>query len=102
MSEASSGAGGTRPVTIDQLTALNEEIVALVRAGAPLERGLLNAGEDLPGRLGAVTKVLASRLERGEDLSSALEAEKGAIRRSIGRSSRRGAGRATWRRPSRG
>ena len=79
MSESSSEAAGARPVTIDQLTALNEEIVALVRAGSPLERGLVNAGEDLPGRLGAVTKVLANRLGRGEDLSSALEAEKNTI-----------------------
>lgn len=79
MSESSSEAGSARPVTVEQLTALNEEIVALVRAGAPLERGLINAGEDLPGRLGAVTKILSNRLRRGEALSSALEAEKDAI-----------------------
>ncbi|MDR3622205.1 MAG: type II secretion system F family protein [Paludisphaera borealis] len=79
MSEASSAGSGARPVTIDQLIALNEEIVALVRSGSPLERGLVKAGEDLPGRLGAVTKILADRMGRGEDLVSALEAEKAAI-----------------------
>ena len=37
---------GPRPsgsITIDQLLALNAEIAALVRAGVPLERGLLVA-----------------------------------------------------------
>ncbi len=79
MSEGNTAAGGARPVTIDQLTALNDEIVALVRAGSPLERGLINAGEDLPGRLGSVAQVLAKRMGRGEDLGSALEAEKQAV-----------------------
>jgi type II secretory pathway component PulF len=79
MSEASSVGSGARPVTIDQLIALNEEIVALVRSGSPLERGLVKAGEDLPGRLGEVTRVLADRMGRGEDLVSALEAQKNTI-----------------------
>jgi len=79
MSEASSEPGVARPVTIDQLIALNEEIVALVRSGSPLERGLVQAGDDLPGRLGSAAKVLGERMARGEDLVSALEAEKDSI-----------------------
>jgi type II secretory pathway component PulF len=79
MSDASSAGSGARPVTVDQLIALNDEIVALVRAGTPLERGLVTAGEDLSGRLGEIAKVLAKRLERGEDLVSALEAEKTSV-----------------------
>ena len=53
MSRAESGSAG-RPVsiTIDQLLALNAEIAALVRAGVPLERGLVVAGRDLRGPAG--------------------------------------------------
>jgi general secretion pathway protein F len=67
------------PITIDQLLALNEEIAALVRAGVPLERGLLMAGWDLRGRLGRIAGALGERLSRGESLVEALEAEREAI-----------------------
>ena len=63
------------PITIEQLLALNQEIVALVRAGVPLERGLLLAARDLRGRLGAVAGALGRRLSRGESLADALEGE---------------------------
>jgi type II secretory pathway component PulF len=63
------------PITIEQLLALNQEIVALVRAGVPLERGLLVAARDLHGRLGRITSALGSRLSRGESLTQAMEAE---------------------------
>ena len=75
----SQGKLGPKPpgsITIEQLLALNEEIRALVRAGVPLERGLLVAGRDLRGRLGRITSVLAGRLSRGESLVEALESEK--------------------------
>jgi general secretion pathway protein F len=67
------------PITLDQLLALNEEIAALVRAGLPLSRGLLEVGSDVRGRLGRIAGVLGRRLNRGEGLAEALEAEKGAI-----------------------
>ena len=73
---------GHRPVDslgIEQLIALNEEIAALARCGFPLGRGLLDAGNDLPGRLGRVSKSLGERLSRGESLGQALEAENRAI-----------------------
>jgi general secretion pathway protein F len=60
---------------LDQLLALNEEIAALVRAGVPLDRGLLEAGSDVRGRLGRIAGVLGRRLNRGEGLAEALEAE---------------------------
>ena len=63
------------PITIDQLLALNQEIVALVRAGVPLERGLLVAAHDLRGRLGRIAAALGNRLSRGESLVEALDAE---------------------------
>jgi type II secretory pathway component PulF len=66
-------------ITIDELAALNDEIAALVRAGVPLERGLLRAGSDLSGGLKRITQALGSRLSRGESLPEALEAEKSTI-----------------------
>lgn len=57
---------------IDDLIALNAEIAALVRAGVPLERGLLGLGTDVPGRLGAIARELGTRMERGASLDEAL------------------------------
>jgi general secretion pathway protein F len=56
------------PITLDQLTALNDEIAALVRAGVPLETNLAEIGEDLPGTLGKITTLLAQRAGQGESL----------------------------------
>jgi len=62
-------------ITIDELIALNEEIAALVRAGVPLETGLVGFGSDVKGRLGRLAEALGGRLERGQSLPEALEAE---------------------------
>ncbi len=59
-------------VTLEQLTALNDEIAALVRAGVPLERGLADLGRDMPGRLGRLATMLAERTARGESLGDVL------------------------------
>ena len=59
-------------ISLEQLIALNDEISALSRAGMPLERGLLDVGSDLPGRLGAITKAIGARMSQGESLSQAL------------------------------
>lgn len=74
---ASAGAGGH--ISLDQLIALNDEIAALVRAGVPLERGLVEVGTDFPGRLGDVMQRLGSRLGAGESLPQALTAEGGSL-----------------------
>jgi type II secretory pathway component PulF len=66
-------------ITIDQLLALNEEIAALVRAGVPLERGLVVAGRDLRGKLGRIAVALSKRLSQGESLPEALEGEERSI-----------------------
>lgn len=51
--EDGGGGGGARgDLSLDDLAALNDEIVALVRAGLPLEPGLTGARRDLRGRLG--------------------------------------------------
>ena len=44
MAEGEPGAGGAGRISIDELAALNDEIAALVRAGVPLDRGLLARG----------------------------------------------------------
>jgi type II secretory pathway component PulF len=78
----SQGEGGPKPpgaITIDQLLALNAEIAALVRAGVPLERGLVVAGREVRGRLGRIATALSARLSRGESLPEALEHERQAI-----------------------
>jgi general secretion pathway protein F len=79
MSEGDLRAKAPGSITIEQLLALNEEIRALVRAGVPLERGLLLAARELRGRLGRITGALAGRLDRGESLVEALESEKGVL-----------------------
>ncbi len=68
MGDGEQGVRPPGPITLDQLLALNEEIAALVRAGVPLDRGLLDAGGDVRGRLGRIAGVLARRLNRGEEL----------------------------------
>lgn len=76
MAGVEKGPGKAGPITIDELAALNNEIMALVRAGVPLDRGLLQASGDLPGGLGRITRALGERLKRGETLAEALEAER--------------------------
>jgi type II secretory pathway component PulF len=79
MSEGELHARPAGSITLDQLLALNEEIAALVRAGLPLGRGLVDAGHDVRGRLGRIAGVLGKRMNRGESLAEALEAEKSSI-----------------------
>ena len=79
MAEGEREAGKAGAISVDELAALNEEIAALVRAGVPLDRGLLRAGGELPGGLQRITQALGERLNRGESLSQALEAEKASI-----------------------
>ena len=61
-------------ITLDQLTALNQEIAALARAGIPLDQGLLHLGRDMPGRLGRLASEVGERLESGQPLGEALRA----------------------------
>jgi general secretion pathway protein F len=79
MSQGELGSRPPGPISIEQLLALNEEIAALVRAGIPLDRGLLEAGRDVRGRLGRIAGALGRRLGRGESLVEALHAEERAI-----------------------
>lgn len=75
---------GSQPlsaISLDELIALNDEIAALVRAGIPLDRGLLDLAPDLPDRLGQIMAALGERTARGESLSEAILAEQGHLPR---------------------
>lgn len=71
----------TRSITLDELAALNDEIVALVRAGVPLEHGLRALGNDIPGRLGQFAESLGRRLESGASLADTLDDSDGGFPR---------------------
>ncbi|WP_435016119.1 type II secretion system F family protein [Tundrisphaera sp. TA3] len=66
-------------VSLEHLIALNDEIAALIRAGIPLERGLVEAGGDVGGRLGALERAIGERAGRGEALPEALAAAGGGM-----------------------
>ena len=69
---------------LTQLVALSDELEALVRAGIPVERGLVAAAGDYGGRLGRAMRDLAGRLEAGESLPRALGAAGPAFPRVFG------------------
>ena len=81
MENRAEGEARGRPIGLDDLIALNDEIVALTRTGIPLERGLLAIGTDLPGRLKGIATVLGHRMSQGESLAVALENSGGNIPR---------------------
>src|SRR5262245_23436798 len=62
-----------RPITLEQLAALSDEIAALARAGVPLDRGLRELARDLPGRLGKLAGAMGTRLEEGRPLDGVVE-----------------------------
>lgn len=68
-------AASLKPVTLEQLVALNDEIAGLVRAGVPLELGLSGLAAGAGGPLGRVSAELARRMQTGESLAEALRAE---------------------------
>ncbi|MFM7073893.1 MAG: type II secretion system F family protein [Planctomycetota bacterium] len=62
-----------RGLTLDEFTAINEELSALTRLGVPLDSGLAGLSRDLPGRLGEAAGEIARRLGEGESLERILE-----------------------------
>jgi type II secretory pathway component PulF len=64
----------------DDLTALNEQIAAMARAGLPLDQGLQELAQEMGrGRLRAATETLASDLRAGHSLPDALARQSGRI-----------------------
>jgi len=70
-----SSQSGGRPLHVDQLVALNDEIAALVRAGVPLELGMREFGQSASRRLQEVSFRLSERMEAGASLERALAEE---------------------------
>lgn len=64
-------------MTTEQLVWINDELLACVQAGIPLDRGLQFASRDLSGQLRTITRELGDRLERGETLEEALRSQAG-------------------------
>ena len=60
-------------ISLDELMVLNNEIIALVRAGVPLDRGLIKLGDDLPGRLGQIARGAGQRIKQGQSLGESLD-----------------------------
>ena len=69
------GEGVSRAITLDQWIALNDEMAALVRAGIPLDRGLISASKELRGAAGGLAKRLGQRISEGRSLQDALADE---------------------------
>jgi type II secretory pathway component PulF len=63
--EKSSVFGG---VALTDLIALTDEMAALVRAGIPLEEGLMHVARDLARRPGKMAQQLGQRMQAGESL----------------------------------
>ncbi len=69
-------------VTLEQLIALNREISALSAAGVPLSEGLVRVANDFSGPTSELSRRLAERIESGESLGAALDAEGKALPKS--------------------
>lgn len=67
-----------QPLTLEQLAALCDEIAALARAGVPLDRGLSEFAEEMPGRISRLAGELGSKIASGAPIS-ALVAERSDI-----------------------
>ena len=66
-------------LTLDDLSALCDEIAALMRAGVPLETALGQRAGDLPLRLSWVAGDLSARLSAGQSLEEALRSDANAF-----------------------
>lgn len=67
-------------MTADELTALNEQIAAMARAGLPLDKGLAGLADEMGrGRLAIVTRQIAEDLRAGFPLPDALARRKGHV-----------------------
>lgn len=60
-------------VSLQELIALNDEILALVRAKLPLPKSLRIVGRDVPGKVGGLLDAIGEDMENGLSLEQALE-----------------------------
>ena len=71
----------SKPLDLQELALLNQEIAALVRAGVPLESGLAMAGSSGSGAQEVLMLRLAQRLREGQSFAEALHSEGGELPR---------------------
>lgn len=71
----------SKPLTLQELALLNQEIAALVRAGVPLESSLAMAGQSGSGAQEVLMLRLAQRLREGQSFAEALHSEGGELPR---------------------
>ncbi len=61
-----------RLMQLQDLIALNDEILALSRAGVPLAQGLVDVGSELPRRFGQIAESVGRRMKKGQTLEAAI------------------------------
>lgn len=88
----------SKPLSLQELALLNQEIAALVRAGVPLESGLAMAGASGRGAQEVLMLRLAQRLREGHSFAEALHTEGGELPRMYRAWSRQVLGRVACRR----
>jgi len=71
----SPGSASGKSVSLEGLIALTDEMTSLIRAGVPLESGLMQFAEDHPGGLGELSRRIGERMDGGQSLPEALDAE---------------------------
>jgi type II secretory pathway component PulF len=68
----------SKPLSAEDLAALNDEIAAMARAGLPLDQGLKNLAKEMgSGQLRHVTAAIGADLASGKTLPEAMAASKG-------------------------
>ncbi|WP_166822148.1 type II secretion system F family protein [Thalassoroseus pseudoceratinae] len=67
--------GDERAIPLEELIAFNDEIIALVKAGVPLEDGLQTFARTQRGQVVQLAQRVEARLKQGETLPSAIRAE---------------------------
>ena len=64
-----------KPVTLDQLIALCDEMRALARTGVPMEKNMLQMAAELPPELGCIAAEIGERGNAGESLEQIIESD---------------------------
>lgn len=59
-------------ISMEELSALSDEMAALIRAGIPLEQGLAALGGEMPRRPARLVEMLSTRMAQGESLQAIL------------------------------
>ncbi|MCP4193480.1 MAG: hypothetical protein GY768_22940 [Planctomycetaceae bacterium] len=70
------GQSSSIQLTVEQLTALCEEMRALTQSGVPLERGLMTTANELPGRLREAATEISERSAAGQSLEQIVQSDR--------------------------